>query len=193
MVRENKLEKRLLRFLKYIVDNTDIEPTPQEKRMALASSIALESGCTRRKVGAVIYDKNEDLISAGFNQIQGTPCKDMYKQHKCRRKYLRNEKDKYSDEAKLLDHCKAVHAEQNALLNVKSEQTQRGTIYVTTCPCFDCAKQIIRSGINELIYMHPYPNYESLELMENNGVIVRKFEGVRSGAFLRFFGEENFV
>ena len=46
-----------------------------------------------------------------------------------------------------------VHAELNAILNSIGRDLTGCTIYVALFPCNECAKAIIQSGINEVVYM----------------------------------------
>ena len=54
------------------------------------------------------------------------------------------------------------HAELNAILNKISADLDKCTVYVTLFPCNECAKVIIQSGIQEIIYLtnkYPIPNW----------------------------------
>jgi dCMP deaminase len=46
-------------------------------------------------------------------------------------------------------------------------------MYVTLSPCRMCAKAIINSGIDEVIYDEAYRDDSSLEILEDAGVKVR--------------------
>jgi dCMP deaminase len=45
------------------------------------------------------------------------------------------------------------HAEVNAILNKNNAEIKGCSIYVALFPCNDCAKMIIQSGINEVVYL----------------------------------------
>jgi len=50
-----------------------------------------------------------------------------------------------------------------------------GTIYCTHIPCLMCAKQIINSGLKELVYYFDYEGSKgSLEFLEKCGVKIKK-------------------
>ncbi len=57
-----------------------------------------------------------------------------------------------------IDYIRAMHAETAAF----SDAARHGipvhgcTLYVTTFPCHDCAKQIIANGIHRVVYVEPY-------------------------------------
>lgn len=48
-----------------------------------------------------------------------------------------------------------VHAERNAILNYRGNRRdfENAKIYVDLFPCNECAKEIIQSGIKEVIYL----------------------------------------
>lgn len=95
------------------------------------------------KVGAVVV-KNGKVVSTGFNGFpQGFPDDPN----------LLNDRDQ---KIKLTEH-----AERNAL-NQAAANTGNlagSEIYVTHCPCMDCAKGIINSGIKKVKYLS-YPKFE---------------------------------
>jgi len=89
----------------------------------------------------------------------------------------------------MLDVCRAVHAEEAAILQAAklgSTSLNRTSIYTTTFPCLLCAKSIINSGIKRVIFHEPYPMKESYEMLESR-VTLKKFEGVNAWAFDRLY------
>jgi deoxycytidylate deaminase len=48
--------------------------------------------------------------------------------------------------------CPTLHAEANALSVCDRSQREGGTIYVTSAPCFSCAKLITNSGLTRVVY-----------------------------------------
>jgi deoxycytidylate deaminase len=48
--------------------------------------------------------------------------------------------------------CPSLHAEANALSVCDREQREGGTIYITSYPCYDCAKLIANSGLHRVVY-----------------------------------------
>jgi deoxycytidylate deaminase len=57
-----------------------------------------------------------------------------------------------------IDYIRALHAEAAALSSAARHGTPvaRCTLYVTTFPCHDCAKQIIANGLDRVVYLEPY-------------------------------------
>ena len=69
----------------------------------------------------------------------------------------------------LIPHIRALHAEQNALLQAAriGVACEGSTIYVTCQPCSACAKMVINAGIQRVIYEGDYPDPFSLELFRD--------------------------
>jgi len=89
---------------------------------------------------------------------------------------------------KALNRCTALHAEEQALLTIGSRNIQGCTIYSTTFPCFGCAQKIVYSKLASVVYVEPYPDQDSVDLLKEAGISVRKFEGVKAKAYFRLFG-----
>jgi deoxycytidylate deaminase len=97
--------------------------------------------------------------------------------------------DKYFISDKALDRCAALHAEEKAILNIGSRNIQGYTIYTTTFPCYGCAKKIVSSRLSSVVFMEPYPDQDSVDLLSEGKISVRKFEGVKARAYVRVFGQ----
>lgn len=120
----------------------------------VAETFAYRSTCIKRKYGAVIV-KNDAVVSTGYN---GSPrgyenCCDT---GKCPRVKLN------MHQGEGYGICRAVHAEQNALLNCGREQIQDADLYLAGInpsdnsvhrakPCPLCARLIIQAGIKNVI------------------------------------------
>jgi len=143
--------------------------TDQKIYMSLAEILARESNCLRRKVGAVIV-LHRKVVGAGnnFSPNKCHQCKDIG----C----IRIQQRIKSGEQQQL--CRAVHAEQNALINALNEgETVRGaTIYVTHQPCVICAKLLINAGITTIIYKEKYPDELAIILLKESGVKLIHYE-----------------
>merc|ERR1712216_861039 len=73
------------------------------------------------------------------------------------------------------------HAEMNAILNRISSDTRGCRIYVVLFPCNECAKLIIQSGINEVVFLsdkyHNVPAFvASRRLLDCAGVRYRQLK-----------------
>ena len=102
---------------------------------------------------------------------------------------------------KLLDICRALHAEENAILNLckvgtalphlhkKDTGVAEGCVlYSTTFPCNLCANKIVTVGIKKVVYAEPYEMEEAKKVLEKGGVVYERFQGVKSRAYFRFYG-----
>ena len=67
-------------YLKALKDPTNSNPTLKETLMAAAYTSGRRSKCYKRKVGAIIADKYDRIISSGFNgvPIGLAECKSKY-------------------------------------------------------------------------------------------------------------------
>jgi dCMP deaminase len=105
--------------------------------MDLAEHIADWSYDPSTKVGAVVVDDRNRIISIGYN---GFPrgVKDLAKRY----------------EDRPTKHLFVAHAERNALDN--SPMSVEGcTMYVPLLPCNECAKSIIQRGIKKVVSYTP--------------------------------------
>lgn len=94
---------------------------------------------------------------------------------------------------KRLEYCRALHAEENAILQdsiIGGVGIEGGTIYTTTFPCELCAKKIYQSRIRKVVYTEPYPESISEDVFFQDGshsVELVQFEGVKSYSYYKLF------
>jgi len=151
--------------------------------MQMAYQIAKLSYAKRRRVGCVIV-KDTQIISTGYN---GTPhgfdndCEeDQVKViENENHKQILEEKGYYWEDAcfsKNVTKREVLHAESNALAKIsKSTLSSDGAdLYTTTCPCFDCAKLIIQSGIKRVFYSEDYRDMSGVDLLKQAGIEVKE-------------------
>jgi len=102
------------------------------------------------------------------------------------KKFLPGSKD---SPGKLLDMCRALHAEENALLKLASTGTSKKdlTLFVTTQPCNLCANKIVTLGIRRVVFDAPYSMKESQDVLTDGGVDVERFEGIKSSAYFKLY------
>lgn len=89
---------------------------------------------------------------------------------------------------KIMDKCTALHAEEKALLNARNRNVKGCTIYTTTFPCFTCAQKIVYSKLGSVVYEEAYPDQDAAIFLDEAGISVRRFEGIRAKAYFRAFG-----
>lgn len=192
-------------YLMALRDPSNSSPTLKETLMAAAYTTGRRSRCIKRKVGAVIADKYDRIISSGFNGVpQGLQeCRSSlgycYRDKKRLGLGTRIGKELgVEDEdsvnaikknVKLLELCRAMHGEESAILNLvgRGVDLEGSTIYVTTYPCNLCANKIVQVGIKNVIYFEPYPVEEAKKIFQDGKVNAKPFEGVTFRAFFKFF------
>lgn len=133
--------------------------TRDEMLMEIARIVARRSTCNRAQVGAVVAQDGR-IVSTGY---AGAPSG--------------------------LPHCspetcntsapctRTVHAEAGAISYAARSgiRLEGATLYCTHCPCIDCAKLIINTGIKRVIYGQAYRKTEGLELLRTVGIIVEQW------------------
>lgn len=119
-------------------------------------------------VGACIVDKNNRIVSIGYNGFVNGCSDDDFP---------------WGREGEFLEtkYPFVVHAEQNAILNARGKSLEDCTIYVNLFPCHDCAKNIIQSGIKKVIYIEDkYKDTDSIKaskmMFEKSGVVYSKLK-----------------
>ncbi len=77
--------------------------------------------------------------------------------------------------------CRAVHAEQNAVIQaaVSGASIKGSTLYCTTYPCVVCTKMLINSEIKKIIYDGKYKDPLSENMLAQSEIEVKKFQGER--------------
>ena len=106
------------------------------------------SYCKKHQVGCVIVKENR-IISIGFN---GTP---PGWENNCEDENGKTRPEVY-------------HAEANAIAKLAKsvESGKDASLFVTTMPCFDCAKLIAQTGIKEVFYSELYKNAKGIEFLK---------------------------
>jgi dCMP deaminase len=134
-------------------------PSWDEYFMQMAQVVAGRSTCLRRQVGAVIV-KDKQILSTGYN---GSP---SGLRHCVETGCLRQKLGIPSGER--TEICRAVHAEQNALVQAAKHgvSINGADIYTTLQPCVLCTKLIINAGIKRVFYTFSYPDPLAVEMAE---------------------------
>ena len=137
--------------------------------MGIAKLSTLRSKDPNTSVGACIVDKDNKILSVGYNGMPWGCPDDEYP-------WERDNEDPL--ESKYLYVC---HAELNALLNYTGTNLQGARIYTTLFPCNECTKALIQSGIREVIYCEDkYAGTASViaakKMMHSAGIRYRRYE-----------------
>lgn len=140
---------------------TNNYPSWDEKFLSLAFHVSTWSKDPSTKVGAVIVNSRNQVLSLGYN---GFP------------RGIEDNAERLNDRPKKYELI--AHAERNALDNAECSVVD-AKIYATLCPCIECAKSIVQRGIKEVISPIIPENYErwsfekSIALFEEAKVILR--------------------
>lgn len=211
IIKGNKNEELFLAKLKHdvnLIEEKEVfAPNHVETNMAIAYAESMRSSCLKRKVGAVIVDLAGAVVSSGYNEVPAAnnTCKCEYGmcyRDKLKKDYresldstIRKEKEReeayklFKKNFKILDYCRALHAEENAILNVArvgaSAALPASTLFTSTYPCNLCANKIAQVGIKHIVYFEPYPMEEAKKILTDKGVEQEPFEGVTYNGYFR--------
>lgn len=111
-----------------------------KRYLEIAKDVSMWSKDPNKKIGALIVNKNGNIVSQGYN---GFPRK------------IKDD-DRYNN--KELKNSLVVHAEVNAILNAlyNGAKVKNCSIFVHGLPvCHECAKVIIQSGIKNVVFNTP--------------------------------------
>ena len=108
--------------------------------MGIAVLSSMRSKDPSTQVGACIVDKDNKIISMGYNGMPKCCDDDEYPW------------DRSGDPLKT-KYLFVCHAELNAILNCHGGSVKDAICYTTLFPCNECAKAIIQAGISEVVYL----------------------------------------
>ena len=128
--------------------------------LQMAELVARRSTCRRREVGCVLVDSENHVVSTGYNGVPthfphclDTPCEGAT-----------------APSGVSLDKCLAVHAEQNALLQLRSNDIL--TAYLTVSPCVTCAKMIANSRIRRIVASYEYAHSFAVDILSQANIVL---------------------
>ncbi len=137
--------------------------------LTIAQLVSRRATCVRRKAGAVLVSEKR-ILATGYN---GAPsgishCDEVG----C----LRDELG--VDSGQRHELCRGLHAEQNAIIQAALHgiKIKGSFLYTTLFPCNLCAKMLVNSSIEKVIYQEGYPDDLSASLMKEAGIEVKKLE-----------------
>lgn len=122
----------------------------------IAEQVLERSTCLRRRYGAVIVN-NDEIVSTGYNgSARGdVNCCDI---GVCDRE-LNN-----VPKGERYEMCKAIHAEQNAIISASRKEMLGGTIYIVGKeadgsyadghPCLICDRMLRNAGIKRVVFIN---------------------------------------
>ncbi len=134
----------------------------------IAQTVLKRSTCLRKRYGAIIV-KNDAIVSTGYN---GAPrgranCIEL---GFCVREHLNIPRgERY-------ELCRALHAEQNAIiiasrdqmlgatLYLVGEDSQSGELLTDVCSCAMCKRMIINAGIEKVVIRTSPEDYNTIDV-----------------------------
>jgi len=122
--------------------------------LEIATLVAKRSTCMRRSVGCVLVDTQNHIVATGYNGVPSkfTHCLDS----PC--------EGAFSSSGSDLDLCNALHAEVNAFLQLRSDDSL--VAYLTVIPCFSCAKMFANSKVKRIVANEFYVHDKALSLLQ---------------------------
>jgi len=144
-------------------------PSWDDYFMELAKLVATRSTCLRHAIGAILVNERR-ILATGYN---GSPrglahCLEIG----CLRDKLK------IPSGTRAEICRAVHAEQNALIQcaVYGIQSEGSTIYTTHEPCSVCTKLLISAGVKRIVFDVSYPDEFAQKLLKETKIKVEKWK-----------------
>lgn len=144
------------------------------KKIRVALKMADEmkeiSKCSRLHVCCLIF-KDGRVISTGVNgSPKGMPnCCDVFTIKDRLKPSYYNDHHKFSS-------MYEVHAEMNAIIALGKNTTindyDKLTMFCTTCPCPDCAKNIVQAGIKDIFF------HDSYDRQPEGGLNLKNYFGI---------------
>jgi len=133
---------------------SDVRPAPLDRPdwhawgVGIARAVAARADCTRRQVGAVVFDEANRILSTGYN---GAPAGVVgCLAGGCPRGRLGHDElplDAPYEDPGSPGFCISIHAESNALLFANPVRRRGGWIAITHPPCPGCQKLLANSGL----------------------------------------------
>lgn len=210
------------RFCDLLFGSNRISPTKIEYGMFIAKAAALRTLDLSRQVGAAIFEPEGGIISLGSNEVPkaggGTYwCDEIFDDREYRRGHDSNDRRKNEIISELLqilglnnegaleklsesqfmdalEYGRIVHAEMSALTDAArmGRSVKHGRLFCTTFPCHMCAKHIVSAGVDEVIFLEPYPKSLVADLhsdsIEVEGIERGKYSNFKAVKFTHFFG-----
>lgn len=120
------------------------------------------------QVGACIVNEDKRIVGIGYNGFPNGISDDSLPWSRLGSNYLETK------------YPYVIHAEANSIMNSSGRDLKGSTIYTTLYPCCECAKLIIQSGIDQVIYLeNKYPAIENFIAAE----ILFSSAGIRAEPF----------
>ena len=146
---------------------------------AMAYTSASQSVAEVLKVGAVVVTET-GLISPGWN---GMPAG----MDNCCEDHKKPKIDVYTNLERPSTKPHVIHAERNALDKMTNQgiATRNSVVFVTTSPCFECAKALHNLGLKALVYDRFYKDISGIQFLNQFIPVMQRYEAIK---YLHLFG-----
>lgn len=137
--------------------------------MQLAHTLATQSLCLRRKVGAVLVSADQSHVITAINNPLPHP--NICSEQGCLRQ-LNHIASGTNNEL-----CRCIHCETSVIVQCarRGISTVGATVYTTLFPCLSCAKILTAAGISRLVYASSYTDTNSKQYLENTSISIKHF------------------
>lgn len=138
-------------------------------------------------------DKHKSLLKEEIYQILHD--EGIERSHEIADKIFNNSKAK-----SLIEYSRAIHAEMDAIVSLARQSNSSSigkTLYCTTYPCHSCARHIVASGIERVVYIEPYEKSLAMDLHSDSichidnpskdKLLLQNFEGTAPNRYAEFF------
>ena len=177
--REQKIEKELSSSY----SNFELGGTFDEKgKFTEDQTMCIYESSSKNFIQKVQYELNK-ISDDELQKIEALPYPYCFKQ--CHTEW-------YEKEAGNSFHQRAIHAEENAMMQMVKyggEALKGGVIYVTASPCEICSKKLYQIGVRKIIYIDPYPGIARQQVIES-GLLrpeLINYEGVYGATYFKLY------
>ena len=125
---------------------------------ALLTNLENRSTCLSRHVGAIITTESGYILGLGYN---GAPIT----LQSCKDKGICIRKQNNIKSGECLDMCRAVHAEERAILDMRKDD-EPYALFVSCMPCARCTKLLLDAGIKRIIAFGEYNSEYTKQLLD---------------------------
>ncbi len=164
-------KKKLLPPTEVFAEEVEVKQTsdPLDRQFMLeAQRLLSESTCWWRPT-ACVFVLNEEVIMTGacFTPWQ-TNCKEL----------PIRPADIFLAPGEKISFCDGIHSEKIGIARAarKGISLDGASLYVTSCPCEECAKEIIEAGIKRVVFDKEYYDRKGLLLLQKSKVQIAKIK-----------------
>ena len=129
---------------------------------ALLTNLENRSTCLSRHVGAIITTKDGLILGLGYN---GAPIN----LQSCKDKGICIRKQNNIKSGECLDMCRAIHAEERAILDMTPNGRKTNepyVLFVSCMPCARCTKLLLEAGVKEIVAFGEYNSEYTKQLLD---------------------------